>query len=105
MFLEHEIKFADEIQLNLQAFAKNIQSQMHDMQNSVLSLRSFFNKKAPFMIKEYDNEAQKSYNDDKKRIGEIALMYLFQEIKSYEQIILKLRMNEYYVEDFLVHIF
>jgi hypothetical protein len=78
---------------------------MHDMQNSVLNLRNFFNKKAPFMIREYDEDEQLEYNEDKKTKGEAAVKFLFSKIEDNEQIILNLRIKEFYIEDFLVVIF
>jgi hypothetical protein len=38
------------------------------MQNSVLSIRNFFNKKAPFMIQEYNTSEQKEYDSVTQRV-------------------------------------
>jgi hypothetical protein len=57
------------------------------------------------MIKEYDQDAQLEYNEDKKTKGEAAVKFLFSKIEDNVQIILNLRIAEFFIEDFLVVIF
>jgi hypothetical protein len=41
---------------------------MFDMQNSVLSIRNFFNKKAPFMIPEFNANKQNDYTSITQKV-------------------------------------
>jgi hypothetical protein len=76
-FLKLEITFADSVQMKLQAIAKSIQSEMFDMQNSVLSIRNFFNRKAPFMIRDFTNVQQNDYDSVTQKVRRDVLDFMF----------------------------